>query len=198
MSEGQDEVNTWAAEYDDAYNGQIRRGMARHILLRKESNMKGIKGITVTAAAGLLIASFVFPGTSSAKGPKLTLPGVEAQVVTLQAQVATLQTTVNSLHPPVFAVVDSDGTLVRGSSSVVSASRTGSSSGNYQVIFNKDVTGCGFVATIGQIGSSGVALPGAISVAGLSANPVNGVFIQTTGFDGSSSDRPFHLSVVCP
>ena len=58
------------------------------------------------AAAGLLIASFVCPGTPRAqpsvpeKAPKLTLSGVEAQVVTLQAQVATLQTTLNALHPP--------------------------------------------------------------------------------------------------
>ena len=155
-----------------------------------------MKGIAVAAAAGLLVANFVFPGTSSAKGPKLTLPGVEAQVVTLQAQVATLQTAVNSLHPEDFAVVGSDGTLVRGSSSVVSASRTGST-GAYQVIFDKDVIGCGFVATIGQIGSTGAALPGAISVAGRSGN-ANGVFIETTDFSGFDSDRPFHLSVSCP
>ena len=161
-----------------------------------------MKSIAITAAIGLLAASFVCPGTSSAeplepeKAPKLTLSGVEAQVVTLQAQVATLQTTLNALHPEDFAVVDSTGALVRGSSSVVSASRVGSTSGNYQVIFNKDVTGCGFVATIGQTGSEGTALPGEIDVAGRNGN-VDGVYVETTNSTGMDSDRPFHLSVVC-
>ena len=81
-----------------------------------------------------------------AKGPKLTLQGVEQQVVALQQQLGTLQ---NKLQN--FAVVNQTGTLVRGSSSVASASRIRAQTGRYQVIFNRDVSGCGYVATIFRV-----------------------------------------------
>ena len=161
-----------------------------------------MKRIALTVATGLLVASFLCPGTPraqqsepDAKAPKLTLKGVEAQVVTLQAQVVTLQTAVNSLHPEDFAVVNSAGSLVRGSSSVISASNTGLT-GAYQVIFNKDVSGCAYVATIGDT-DSGTPLPGQIWVAGRSGN-ADGIFIDTQDSTGASSNRPFHLSVSCP
>jgi len=154
-----------------------------------------MKGIAVAAAAGLLIASFVCPGTTraqqlepDAKGPKLTIKSVEAQVVTLQAQVA-------ALHPQDFAVVDSTGDLVRGSSSTVSANAL-VTTGHYQVIFNKDVSGCAYVATIGDTDAS-VATPGEISVASRSSN-VDGVYVETEDSTGADSARPFHLSVLCP
>jgi hypothetical protein len=162
-----------------------------------------MKGIAVAAAAGLLIASFVCPGTPRAqqsepdktKPPKLTLSEVEAQVVTLQAQVATQQTALNALHPEDFAVVDSTGNLVRGSSSVVSASADGSP-GNYQVIFNKDVSGRAYVATLGETDSVGAVTPGEISVSGLLDND-DGVFIQTANSAGTITASSFHLSVSC-
>jgi|SRR5208337_1964700 len=154
-----------------------------------------MKGIALAVATGLLVASFVCPGTPraqqsepDAKGPKLTLKGVEAQVVTLQAQVA-------ALHPEDFAVVASAGGLVRGSSSAMGAAPTGSP-GQYLVIFNKDVSGCAYVATIGDTDSAS-ATPGEIWVASLTGN-VDGVFVQTTDSTGAASNRPFHLSVSCP
>jgi hypothetical protein len=178
-----------------------------------------MKGIAV-AAAGLLIASFVCPGTTRAqqsepdKKPKLTLSGVEAQVVTLQTTVSSLQTTVSSLQTTVsslqstvsslqssvqnFAVVASDGTLVRGSSSVSGALQNPvpGTIGQYFVIFKKDVSGCAYVATIGDTDSAN-AVPGEIWVATLNSTPPS-VFVQTTDSTGAASDRPFHLSVICP
>ena len=158
-----------------------------------------MKGIAI-AAAGLLIASFACLGTPRAqpavpeKAPKLTLSGVEAQVVTLQAQVATLQTTLNALHPNDFAVVNSAGALVRGSSSAVSASLI--DPGQYQVNFNKNVSGCAYVATIGDT-DSGNATPGEVWVATRAGND-DAVFVVTTNSSGEDSERPFHLSVLCP
>jgi hypothetical protein len=160
-----------------------------------------MKGIAV-AAAGLLIASFVCPGTTRAqqspdKKPKLTLGSIEAQVVTLQGQVATLQATLKSLHPDDFAVVASDGTLARGSSSVTEALLNPDGAiGQYFVIFNKDVSGCAYVATIGDT-DSGTPAPGEIWVSTLNSTPPS-VFVQTTDSTGTASDRPFHLSVICP
>jgi hypothetical protein len=91
------------------------------------------------------------------------LKGVEAQVLTLQQELGTLQANVQN-----FAVVDSDGTLVRGSISAISASGSG---GEYEVIFNRDVSECAYVATIGQR-----ALPGEISVTSLAVE-ADGVFV---------------------
>jgi hypothetical protein len=155
-----------------------------------------MKRIALTVATGLFVASFLCPGTPRAQQSEpaakgLKLKDVEAQVVTLQAQVATLQTAVKED----FAVVASSGVLVRGSSSsVVSASNIGT--GGYQVIFNKNVSGCAYVATIGDT-DAGSAVPGEIWVAGLAGN-ADGVFVDTQDSTGAESNRPFHLSVSCP
>jgi len=117
-----------------------------------------MKGIAVAAAAGLLIAGLVGPGPTRAqqtepeKAPKLTLKSVEAQVVTLQTQLATVNTTLSSLHPDDFAVVNSAGALNRGSASAVAASNV--VTGGYEVTFNKDVSACAYIATIGDVGTN--------------------------------------------
>lgn len=155
-----------------------------------------MKGIAV-AAAGLLIAGFVCPGKTRAqqspdKKPKLTLGSIEAQVVTLQGQVATLQTALNALHPDDFAVVASNGALVSGSSSVMGAVET--STGEYVVVFTKDISQCGYVATIGDTDSA-TPPTGEISVATDSSDVV---FVETDNSSGTVSASPFHLSVICP
>ena len=160
-----------------------------------------MKGIAVAAAAGLLIASFVCPGTTraqqsepDAKAAKVTLKSVEAQVVTLQSQVATLQTTVSSLFPEDFAVVSATGALNRASASAVSASLF--ATGEYRVIFNKDVSGCAYVATIGDIGDN-PSNPGEIAVQGISGDD-DGVAVDTFDSTGTAVNSPFHLSLSCP
>ena len=95
-----------------------------------------------------------------------------------------------------WAVVESDGTLVRGHG-VVSAASIGAS--QYEVIFNRNVRECAYVATIG---SSGVPMlpfqaPGVIQVARRSTN-VNGVALQTHSVSGTGTFlRSFHLAVHC-
>ena len=160
-------------------------------MFRGGIDMKRIAAV----AAGLLIASLVCPATPraeqaapNAKGPKVTVKTVEAQVLALQAQVA-------ALHNQDFAVVAADGTLARGSSSVVSSAPL--FAGAYEVIFNKDVSGCAFVATIGTTINGGVATPGEISVAGRTGN-VDGVFVSTQDSAGANANNSFHLSVSCP
>uniref|UniRef100_B8HR20 Secreted protein n=1 Tax=Cyanothece sp. (strain PCC 7425 / ATCC 29141) TaxID=395961 RepID=B8HR20_CYAP4 len=92
-----------------------------------------------------------------------------------------------------FAVVSSTGTLARSVGVVSAAKLTGT--GNYQVIFNRNVTECVYEATIGNPGT-GVAPAGQITVASRAGN-VNGVFIKTYDSAGRASDRPFHLYVGC-
>jgi hypothetical protein len=92
-----------------------------------------------------------------------------------------------------FSVVNAGGQQVRGRGTT-SAART--AEGRYQVIFDADVRGCGYYATIG--GPTAAAPPdnGQISVSGL-ASSVNGVDIRTTGAGGNDANKPFHLVVLC-
>ncbi len=92
-----------------------------------------------------------------------------------------------------FSVVNAGGQQVRGRSTT-SAART--AEGRYQVIFEADVRGCGYYATIG--GPTAAAPPdnGQIAVSGLASN-VNGVDVRTTGANGVEANKPFHLVVLC-
>jgi hypothetical protein len=92
-----------------------------------------------------------------------------------------------------FAVVNAGGQQVRARGTT-SAART--AEGRYQVIFNRDVRGCAYYATVG--GPSAVPPPGngLISVSSLASN-VNGVDITTENQNGVNTNRPFHLLVLC-
>ena len=91
-----------------------------------------------------------------------------------------------------FAVVTGAGTAARGRG-VSSAARTGA--GRYQVIFDRDVRNCAYLATLGDVGAA--APPsGQVTTSSLATN-VNGVSLRTEASDGTDADRPFHLIVSC-
>jgi hypothetical protein len=91
-----------------------------------------------------------------------------------------------------YAVVDASGMLVRGHHAVSSAPL---GTGEYQVIFDSNVRGGAYIASIGLPGSLGASPPGQISVVGR-FNNVNGVFIETTDSSGNLADLGFHLAVL--
>jgi hypothetical protein len=109
-----------------------------------------------------------------------------------------------------WAVVEADGTLQRGSH-VVSTQKlpllalatataitpTAIGDGAYEVIFDRDVTNCAYLATLGT-GDLGIEEPrGGITVAPRFQQP-NGVFVATYDETLGSTDLPFHLAVFCP
>lgn len=90
------------------------------------------------------------------------------------------------------AVVTAGGTFRRGRG-VSSAARTGA--GRYQVIFNRDVRGCVYVATVGD---SSAAAPGnGTAAVGSLATNVAGVAVRTFNEQGAPANRAFHLIVSC-
>ena len=91
------------------------------------------------------------------------------------------------------AVIGPLGQFVRGRG-VTSVARTGNP-GVYQVIFNRDVRGCFYNATVGDVGAAGPP-GGQVTVGGL-ATSVNGVAVRTTNSAGDLANRPFHLLVSC-
>lgn len=93
-----------------------------------------------------------------------------------------------------FSVVNAGGQQVRGRGTT-SAART--AEGRYQVIFDADVRGCGYHATVGDPSAAAPPQNSQISVGSLGSN-VNGVSIRTeNGGTGAEADKPFHLVVLC-
>jgi hypothetical protein len=91
-----------------------------------------------------------------------------------------------------YVVATGAGVAARGRG-VSSVTRT--SEGRYQVIFDRDVRGCAYFATIGDIGGAGPGT-GFIATRQLPSN-VNGVVVITDGPNANPADRPFHLIVPC-
>lgn len=96
---------------------------------------------------------------------------------------------------PLFAVVNANGTLARGSGATSSSQPEGT--GTYEVIFNRNVSQCAFNATIGLAGTTGSSDPGFVNVVGRFTTP-NGVFVTTDDTAGTATNLGFHLSVTCP
>ncbi len=90
-----------------------------------------------------------------------------------------------------WASVDTNGTLVRNKS-VASALKIGT--GQYQVVFNQDVTGCVYLATLG--GPTTGANTGQVSAAQRTAIAA-AVFVLTQDSNGNPADRNFFLAVFC-
>ncbi|GHJ13633.1 MULTISPECIES: hypothetical protein [unclassified Micromonospora] len=90
-----------------------------------------------------------------------------------------------------FAVVDANGTLVRG---LGATSATRLAAGMYQVAFDQDVAGAAYVGTVGPASGGGLAQQGVITVAPR-VGIANAVFVETHAASGHA-DRPFHLAVL--
>jgi hypothetical protein len=94
-----------------------------------------------------------------------------------------------------WAVVNADGTLVRGKGFAGGDPASHAADGVYNVVFNRDVRACGYVATLGHP-STGGPPSGQISV---SSHPTNvaAVRVRTENDAGVAADRGFHLAVTC-
>ena len=95
-----------------------------------------------------------------------------------------------SSHFAVIRGVDGGATRARGITSA-----THSTTGRYQVIFNRDVRNCAYSANLGQVDASNPN-DGEIGVSQLNTN-VNGVVVRTTASNGALANRSFHLVVIC-
>jgi len=93
----------------------------------------------------------------------------------------------------VFAVINSDGTKLRGKAV---ASSTRLSTGTYDVRFNRNISTCAWTGTIGFGTFAGSTGPSEISVSGR-AGTNNGLFVQTFAGGTTFTDLPFTVLVVC-
>jgi hypothetical protein len=92
-----------------------------------------------------------------------------------------------------WAVVDgSSAAIVRSSGATASSKVT---TGTYAVTFNRDVTACTYLATIGNSGIGNP--PHGTIVTALRVFTTNAVFVETKDVAGALADRNFHLAVFC-
>jgi hypothetical protein len=91
-----------------------------------------------------------------------------------------------------WAVVDSAGALSRGKG--VSSVQKLAAAGQYLVTFNQDITGCGYVGSIG--GPTTTNTPGEISPA-QRTGVAQAVEVWTFNSAGALTDKPFYLAVFC-
>jgi hypothetical protein len=94
-----------------------------------------------------------------------------------------------------WAVVTSTGGNSR-SSGVNSVAKLAGEDGRYEVVFNRDVTACSYVASIGKAAANATT-PGEVAVAPRQGN-VNAAFVHTYDSTGTSLASDFYLAVFCP
>ena len=100
-----------------------------------------------------------------------------------------------------WVVVDANGTPVRRSDGVTSSVLLSGAfpTGEYAVVFDRDISGCAYQATAGRPGVNVGPLPGYAQVANWQGDSDNGMFVITRDQNstGVAETRGFHLLVTC-
>ena len=129
--------------------------------------------------------------------PRTRSPRIAA--LSLAATALTLATFGQQAHAVAsadrWAVVNQNGTLARGKGATASGYAYPGVLGAYRVVFNKNVSQCMYVATLGTEYPSTPA-SGEIAVAPDVAD-VRAVHVVTRNSAGVATNRPFHLLVGC-
>ena len=92
-----------------------------------------------------------------------------------------------------WAVINANGTVARGSGIGTGTFRE--DTGIYDVFFNRDVSGCAYVASLGGA-AAGTPPAGTAAATNLSGLPA-GLFVITRNSAGTNANLPFHLAVFC-
>jgi len=91
-----------------------------------------------------------------------------------------------------WAVINADATVQRSSGGVTAVSLGGA---RFQVIFNRNVTSCAYVAAIGGA-TNDIPAPGFAVSTQFNPDP-NSVQVNIFDSTGNATARPFHLIVTC-
>jgi len=141
-------------------------------------------------------ASAVSVLDKSGAGPalKLLVDSGPPLAVNSTAKVSNLNADkVDGQDAPLWAVINLNGTTARGFG-VTSSQNFPGNTGNYSVTFNRNVSGCAYVASLGD--GAGNTFQGEISATRLEGEP-NAVIVATDNSSGVATDEAFHLAVLC-
>ncbi len=158
-------------------------------------------GLTVIVAVVFFGVSSMVLGSNAATSITTLAGAAEQNGPTHQVSYKTPGTKTTSKPggtQTLWAVINADGTTARGSGVQSSKKEPpppgGGQSGEYDVIFKRNVSGCAYVASFADPRQTGE-----VSASSLTGTP-NGVYVQTvtnTGTKEVYSDRDFHLAVFC-
>jgi hypothetical protein len=92
-----------------------------------------------------------------------------------------------------WAVINADGTVARGSG--VGTGTVRENTGVYDVFFNRNVSGCAYVASLGGA-NAGTPPAGTVGATNLS-DELAGLYVTTRNSAGNLANEPFHVAVFC-
>src|SRR5215218_575573 len=140
-------------------------------------------------------ASAVSVLDKSGAGPALRLlvDSGAPMAVNSSTKVASLNADkVDGKDAPLWAVINLNGTTARGFG-VTSSEKFAGFGGNYVVTFNRNVSKCAYVASLGD--GAGNTFQGEVSATnGADANKVG---VATDNSSGVGTEKAFHLAVFC-
>ena len=142
--------------------------------------------MTISKTATSLSALLIFAGAAVAQSNN---SGPVSNQMVLPPQMPMGSGGSNLGSAQLFAVINSNGTVARGKGEAA-AVRLGV--GYYRVAFSRDITNCGYVASVGGVGTelaTGIANPTRLG-SGF-------VLVRTFALNGVQADRPFHLYIDC-
>jgi hypothetical protein len=93
-----------------------------------------------------------------------------------------------------WASINANGSTARGFHTVSSAWLL--FTGQYEVIFDRNIMGCSFIAGVGVPGATSP--PVGQATTAVRNGTTNGVFVLTTDSAGTAVNQPFHVAVNCP
>jgi hypothetical protein len=163
---------------------------------------KNVRKCAYSATIGTTsTGSIPSPGQVTVVGRATSVNGVFLQIVDRSGNPldSSFHLAVNCGSSKLIGVINANGTRARGANVVSSQKLVPTlNDGRYEVIFNRNVSGCSYEANVGLPGSSGsITTPVTITTATRAGNP-NGVFIFIHQTNGTTLDEPFHLFVLCP
>jgi hypothetical protein len=100
-------------------------------------------------------------------------------------------------HKTMFAMVNVDGSLRRGTPGTSSSQVPAGKTGDYSVIFPRPVANCGWVASVTASVDGNNPMVGHVGVTTLAGN-ANGLYIQGTSAAGADAELPFAVIATCP
>jgi hypothetical protein len=100
---------------------------------------------------------------------------------------------VDGKDAPLWAVINANGTIAR-SFGVTSIQKVGGFPGTYVVTFNRNVSNCAYIASLGD--GAGNTFQGEVSATN-NVSDANAVSVSTDNSSGVGTDRAFHLAVFC-
>ena len=151
------------------------------IAKRADRNAKrAIKGLQVQGEAGAPgpAGANGAPGQPGAKGD----PGVKGD----KGDPGTPATRL-------WAVVNADGTVARGSGTAAGSNRE--ATGTYLVFFNRDVRSCAYVGSIGEV-NIGNPPAGSVGATNLQED-THALYVRVYDHAGALDNQSFHLAVFC-